>query len=240
VSPEHPGEPIVLVHAFGSSGRAWAPQVAGLGDRHRVLTPDLPGHGEAGGAFTMKAAVGSVVAAIDGAGGRAHLGGISGGAVVAMTTGVEHPDRVSSLVLSAGVAHAPRSFALQRAVTRIAPEPLLGRVLSGLLSGGRPEHAAAAREDFRRCGKRTFLAGLREIAGVDLRPRLHRLTVPTLVLCGSRDRPNIPLSRELAAGIPGAELQIVPGAKHIWNLQQPEAFNLVLGAFVERAASAQG
>lgn len=228
---------VVLVHAFGSSGRAWAPQIAGLGDRHRVLAPDLPGHGDAPGPFTLRRAVDTVAAAIDGAGGTAHVVGISGGAVVALLTGLEHPDRVSSLVLSAGLAHPPRWFAVQRAVTRIAPEPLLARAFRRLLSGGRPEHAAAAAEDFRRCGKRTFLAGLREIAGLDLRPRLDRIAVPALVACGSRDRFNIPLSEELAAGIPGAELRIVDGAEHLWNLQQPEAFNRTVAAFLDRIAA---
>jgi len=230
---------IALVHAFGSSGRAWAPQVAGLGDRHAVLTPDLPGHGGAPGPFTLRGAVESVVAAIDGAGGTAHLAGISGGAVVALLTCLDQPDRVSSLALSAGIAHPPRWFGLQRAMVRIIPEPLLARLLRGQLSGGRAGHAQAAEDDVRRCGKRTFLTGLRELAGIDLRPRLREVAVPTLVLCGSEDRPNIPLSRELAAGIAGAELEIVPGANHLWSLQQPEAFNRILGAFVERAAAAR-
>jgi 3-oxoadipate enol-lactonase len=119
------------------------------------------------------------------------------------------------------------------------PEPLLGRGLRGQLSGGRPEHAQAAGADFRRCGKRTFLAGLGEIAGLDLRPRLNQVAVPTLVLCGSKDRPNIPLSKELAAGIPGAELRIVPGANHLWNLQQPEVFNQPLATFIDGVISAQ-
>jgi hypothetical protein len=43
----------------------------------------------------------------------------------------------------------------------------------------------------------------------------------------------------LAAGIPGAEFQLVPGANHLWNLQQPEAFNQILAAFVDRARPAQ-
>jgi 3-oxoadipate enol-lactonase len=230
---------ITLVHAFGSSGSAWAPQISGLEDRYRILAPDLPGHGDAAGPFTLRAAVESVATTIDGAGGNAHLVGISGGAVVALLTCLEHPDRVRSLVLSAGVAHPPRWFALQQAVMRVIPEPLLDRALRGPPSAGRPEHAQAARADFRRAGKRTYLAGLRAIAGLDLRPRLARVAVPTLVLCGSGDRPNIPLSKELAAGIPGAELQIVPGANHLWNLQQPEAFNQILTAFVDRATPAQ-
>ncbi len=230
-----PPATIVLVHAFGSSRRAWAPQIAGFDDRHRILAPNLPGHGDATGPFTLRGAVESVVTAIDGAGGNADVVGISGGAVVALLTCLEHPDRVNSLVLSAGVAHPPRWFAVQRAVMRVIPEPLLGRVLLSALSGGSPERAQGARDDFRRAGKRTYLAGLRAIAGLDLRPRLDRVAVPTLVLCGSEDRPNIPLSKELAAGIPGAELQIVAGANHLWNLQQPVAFNQALASFVDRA-----
>lgn len=228
---------IVLVHAFGSSSRAWTPQLLALSDRYRVLAPDLPGHGDANGPFTLDRAVESVKVAIEDGGGRAHVIGISGGAVVALLTCLEHPTQVASLVLSAGVAHPPRVFVLQRAITRITPAPILVRGLAGMYSGGRAEHAQAAAEDFRRCGKRTFLAGLRELAGLDLRPRLSQVGVPTLVLCGSKDRVNIPLSRELAAGIPTAELRIVPGATHLWNLQQPETFNHTITAFVDRATS---
>jgi 3-oxoadipate enol-lactonase len=73
---------------------------------------------------------------------------------------------------------------------------------------------------------------LREIAHLDIRGRLGEIAAPTLVLCGARDRPNIPGSRELAAGIPGAELRIIPGANHLWNLQQPELFNQTVDRFV--------
>jgi 3-oxoadipate enol-lactonase len=54
-----------------------------------------------------------------------------------------------------------------------------------------------------------------------------------------KDRANISLSRELAAGIPGAELRIVPDATHLWNLQQPKAFNLTVAEFVDRAQAAE-
>lgn len=99
-------------------------------------------------------------------------------------------------------------------------------------SGGRREYAQVASEDLQRCGKGTLLAMLREIAHLDIRGRLGEIAAPTLVLCGARDRPNIPGSRELAAGIPGAELRIIPGANHLWNLQQPELFNQTVDRFV--------
>src|SRR6266540_1714227 len=96
-------ETVVLVHAFGSSGRE------------------------------------SVRAVVADAGSRAHLVGISGGATVALLTYLEDPGRVASLVLSAGVAHAPRLVLLQRAIQRALPEPVLARLLRGWYSGGRRE-----------------------------------------------------------------------------------------------------
>jgi 3-oxoadipate enol-lactonase len=225
---------VVLVHAFGSIGRAWAPQVAGLGDRYRVLAPDLPGHGGTAGPFTLDRAGESVRAVIADAGGRAHLVGISGGATVALLTYLEDPGRVASLVLSAGVAHAPRLVSLQRAIQRAIPEPVLARLLRGWYSGGRPEYEQVAAEDFRRCGKRTFLAALSELAHVGLRGRLGDVAVPTLVACGARDRVNLGPSREIAAGVATAELRIVPDAVHLWNLQQPELFNETVAEFVAR------
>jgi 3-oxoadipate enol-lactonase len=226
---------VVLVHAFGSSGRAWAPQVAGLGDLYRVIAPDLPGHGEAAGPFTLDRAVESVRAVSADVGG-AHLVGISGGATVALLTYLEHPGLVASLMLSAGVAHAPRLVSLQRAIQRAMPEPVLARLLRGWYSGGRSEYEQVAAEDFRRCGKQTFLAALRELAHVDLRGRLGEVAVPTLVVCGARDRANRGPSREIAAGVPSAELRIVPDAVHLWNLQQPELFNETVTEFVARSS----
>jgi 3-oxoadipate enol-lactonase len=237
------GEPwekssVVLVHALGSSRRAWTSQIQALSDRHLVLAPDLPGHGDTEGPFTLDRAAESVHTTINRGAGNAHVIGISVGAVVALLACLEHPADVASLVLSGGLAHPPRWFVLQRAMTRVTPEPLLLRAFTGMYSGGRAEHADAASDDLRRCGKRTYLAGLRELAGLDLRPRLRQVAAPTLVLCGSRDRANVPLSQELAAGIPAAELRIVAGATHIWNLQQPEEFNDTVAAFLERGAGA--
>lgn len=228
---------MVLVHALGSSRRAWTPQVQALSDRYRVLAVDLPGHGDAEGPFTLDRALESVHITIGQAAGRSHVVGISVGAVVALLACLDRPADVESLVLSGGLAHAPRWMVLQRVMARITPEPLLVRALAGMYSGGRAERADAAVEDFRRCGKHTYLGALRELASLDLRPRLDQVAVPTLVLCGSNDRANVPLSRELAAGIPAAELQIVPGATHLWNLQQPEEFNRTVAAFLEEVAS---
>jgi pimeloyl-ACP methyl ester carboxylesterase len=139
-------------------------------------------------------------------------------------------------MLSAGVAHAPRLVALQRAIQRAMPELLLARILRSWYSGGRREYEQVAAEDFLRCGKQTFLAALKELARVDLRGRLGEVAVPTLVTCGARDRANLGPSREIAAGVPSAELRIVPDAVHLWNLQQPELFNETVAELVARSS----
>jgi len=231
---------IVLVHAFGSSSRAWEPQVRALGDRHRVIAVDLPGHGDAPGPFTLDRAVETVRAAVGGAGEPAFLVGLSGGVAVCLLAYLQGGSPVGGLVLSGGYARVPRAFAVQRAVTRALPEPVLARGMRRALSGGAPAYAAMAAEEFRRCGKATFVSALDALVGLDLRPRLGEVDVPTLVLCGTKDRPNVPLSRELAKGIPGAELRLVVDATHLWNLQQPELFTETLARFVERAGAPTG
>ena len=82
--------------------------------------------------------------------------------------------------------------------------------------------------------KPAMLAILRSLSSLDLRAELATITAPTLVLCGARDRANLPAARALAAGIPGAELQIVPGAGHTWNTELPEEFSRRLTDFYRR------
>jgi pimeloyl-ACP methyl ester carboxylesterase len=170
---------------------------------------------------------------IDDAGDDVYLVGISGGAVVCLLTHLTHAPELAGLVLSGGLAHPPRWFALQRALTRLLPEPALVRGMRSALSGGKHEYAQAAATDLRRCGKPTLVDAQRELATLDLRPKLGHVTAPTLVLCGADDRPNVPLSRELAASIPRAELRVVQGANHLWNLQRPDEFNAMLSTVVE-------
>ena len=227
---------IVLVHAFGSSSRAWVPQLAALRDRYRVLAPDLPGHGGVPGPFTLSRAVGTIVAASNGQ--PACFVGISGGAAVALLACLGHPGAVSGLVLSAGMARPPRMLPVNRAMTRLASPRVLVRSLRDLYSGGRPEYVQTASEDLLRCGKPTMLAALREIGHLDVRDRLAEITVPTLVVCGEDDHPNLATSRELAAGIPGAELRVVRGANHLWNLQQPTLFTDAISKFVNQFVTA--
>jgi 3-oxoadipate enol-lactonase len=75
---------------------------------------------------------------------------------------------------------------------------------------------------------------LEALAGSDFRPLLPGITVPTLVLCGANDKSRLPASRLMASSIPHAELQVIAGAGHIWNLEQPDVFGKTLLTFLSR------
>ncbi len=70
-----------------------------------------------------------------------------------------------------------------------------------------------------------FRAACAQLAELDLRPELHKVKVPVLVLVGEQDEATPPpMSHELAAGLPDARLKIIPGCAHVPQLQAPQVF----------------
>ena len=100
--------------------------------------------------------------------------------------------------------------------------------------GVSPALQQAQRETLTHLGKRGLLRVMRDAGKSDLRSLLPEITLPALVLCGSKDRPNLNAARAIAAGLPHAELHLVPGAGHVWNLEQPEVFSQTVGVFLSR------
>jgi pimeloyl-ACP methyl ester carboxylesterase len=61
---------------------------------------------------------------------------------------------------------------------------------------------------------------------------LDSITVPTLVLVGAEDKPYLGAADYMARKIPGASQVVLPAAGHAANLDQPEAFNAAVLAFL--------
>ncbi len=138
------------------------------------------------------------------------LCGLSWGGLVALRYALERPARVRRLVLTAAFASLPLHLRALQAVLAFAV-----RVIP------RAPHELAD--------------PMREGVRFDARAQLRELDVPTLVLCGERDRLNIRLSRELAELIPDARFELVPHAGHVANVDNPDAFNRLLAAFLPPA-----
>jgi proline iminopeptidase len=73
-----------------------------------------------------------------------------------------------------------------------------------------------------------------EFLTVDLRPQLHKITVPTLVIVGRHDFiTNVAMAEEMVKNIPHAKLEIFEDSGHFAFVEEPEKFYRVIKEFVE-------
>ena len=81
---------------------------------------------------------------------------------------------------------------------------------------------------------RAYRAAMRALALFDSRKRLAEIKVPTLVITADRDT-TVPPPRQklLVEGIPGARQVVISNAGHAVSVEQPEAFNRELFAFLQ-------
>jgi 3-oxoadipate enol-lactonase len=74
-----------------------------------------------------------------------------------------------------------------------------------------------------------YIGGCLAVRDADLAADARRITCPTLVIAGTEDVVTPPeVGRSLAAAIPGARFESVPGAGHIPSIDQPERVNRLL------------
>jgi pimeloyl-ACP methyl ester carboxylesterase len=241
------GPPLVLLHGGWSDGRSWAPQLAGLADEYDVVAWDAPGCGgssDPSAELTLADyadAVADLVAALGL--GRVHLAGHSFGGGLAIAVWADHPDIVRSLVLSGAYAGWRGSLPAEEVEARVRrvlaeldrpPAEWVDAYLSEFYSGTiPPEIRDAVREmmlEVRPAGTRSMTTAF---ADADLRHVLRTIAVPTLLLYGAEDaRAPRRVAEEMHAQIPGARLDLVPGAGHDVNLEAPQEFEAAVRAFL--------
>jgi pimeloyl-ACP methyl ester carboxylesterase len=244
--PEHIGGPaVVLLHGLGSCGDDWPLQLSPLEPFYRVITLDLPGHGQSRlppGWTTVRGLAAPVAALLE----RleeppAHIVGLSLGGAVALQLAVDWPARVRSLIIVNSFARMPHlSAGNGRALVRITlllfgPMSLVGKWIAAGLFPGEDQamlrQVAAERIAANRRG--AYLRLLSAAARFDLRPRLAEVSCPALIVAGDRDA-TVPLEAkvELQARIPGARIEIVPDSGHATPLDAHDAFNALLLGFL--------
>jgi pimeloyl-ACP methyl ester carboxylesterase len=238
------GETVVLIHAFSVDRRMWAPQIAALEGRFRVIRYDLRGHGKSEGPSAPYAPHEDLRSVFDALNiNRATLVGLSAGATIATDFAIAHPDRVTRVILaSPGLSgHVP-----------LTPLTWTQPVFQAA-GAGDPEGAArlwaetpimALRNDF------TAASTVRDLVMSNVRlwtyrtnparqlmppaiGRLSEVKCPALVILGEQDLPHIKeIASLLASGIPGARLVTIPRAGHMVNLDARDAFNQAVDSFL--------
>jgi pimeloyl-ACP methyl ester carboxylesterase len=250
--------PLVLVHGYAASLDTWEPWVARLGERYRLISLDLPGHGltetPAEYAVSTERYVAVVNAVADAAGLQTFsLAGSSMGGRVAWEYALAHSERLDALIL---VDAAGWPFAERRGgaplVFQLLHNPVIGRLLSNLdttaltrqglqasfVNQAMVDDAMVNRyvEFSRAPGHRPILRALQLDYGRFATPDLLAgIAKPTLILSGEQDN-LVPVAqaRRFAAAIPGSELITFPNVGHLPQEEIPDASSEVVANFLAR------
>jgi 3-oxoadipate enol-lactonase len=247
------GLPIILLHAFPLDRTMWAPQVDPISSAgFRVIALDLPEFGgttpEKDGFTIDRCAdiVASFLQALDIP--KAVVVGLSMGGYVAMSIARRHSALLAGMILAdtRAAPDVPQARAnrdkLIAAVQAKGPVAAVDAMLSNLFSEQtrttNPAVIERARQIILRQSTSGIVAGLRALRDrPDAAPELHSVTAPLLVLVGEFDTvtPLLAAAR-IAGNVRKSDLAYIPGAGHLSSLENPEAFNSAVIAFLKQLA----
>jgi 3-oxoadipate enol-lactonase len=237
---------VMLSNSLGTRLEMWNPQMQALTERYRVLRYDSRGHGRSEapeGPYTIEMLADDAIGLLDALGiERVHFCGLSKGGMVGQVLGARHGARLVSLALcSTGCHMPPRQLWDERIRTvteggmaaiadsvverwfteafRREPTVELERVLRMILET--PPHGYAA-----------CCAAIRDM---DLRELITTIRVPTLIIVGEDDPATPPAkAEEIHARIPGSQLEVLPDAAHLLNIEQDVVFDAALMSLLDR------
>lgn len=232
-SDEGQGPAILLSHGFGLTRRMWRRQVDHLKGRYRIITWDFRGHGESDyppdpDQYSEAHSIADMAALLDHLGvARAVVGGLSLGGYTSLSFYAAHPDRCAALlIIDCGPGYrkdAARADWNARAVARAEKFERDG--LNGVQAAD--EHRDAT-------GLAHAARGMLTQSDDRVMQVLPRIAVPSLIIVGENDAPFLGASDYMAKKIPNATKAVIPNAGHVANLDQPDAFNAALDAFLEQ------
>ena len=245
------GGAVVLLHGYPFNRTLWADQVEVLRKSHRVITPDLRGHGDSAvGPASMKRLASDVAAILDSLGiERATIGGLSMGGYVTLAFLRQFPERVNGLILADTRAQADteenkRIRAEQvKTLQSQGMKPIVDAMLPKLLHpetvSKRPDIVKRLRDMMHQTKPEGAAAALEGMAArEDQMELLSSIKVPTLIVVGKED-PLTPLedSQKMHERIGGSRLVVIENASHVSNLERPEEFNTALTSFVSEVGA---
>ncbi len=235
--PRDDPEPLVLVHGSASSLHTWEGWTQRFGARRRIISFDLPGFGLSGpnadGRYSGERDARFVLALLERLQvPRFAIGGNSLGGEVAWRTALLAPQRVTRLILvnATGPEADTGAMGLGRLVARVPglqhvfgtllPRALVVASLRGVYGDAARVDAALVDRHYelllREGNRQALVQRLRQRQPGKDAARLRELTLPTLILWGSRDR-LLPLSvaRQFQRDIAGSKLVLLDGLGHL-------------------------
>jgi pimeloyl-ACP methyl ester carboxylesterase len=242
------GFPVIFLHAGIADSRMWEAQAGAFAQQFDVVRPDLRGYGKSELPPARWSPVQDLLGLIDELGLKpAHLIGCSLGGSVAIDFALDHPDRISKLVLvgsaiggftfrpehahlfadAAAARKAGDLEALNEAMLYLfldGPDRPRGYVAEPLRTLFLDMNGIAVRADFEQAPPAQNMLALR---------RLHEISAPTLVIVGDKDVPTVLEAADLLVeSIPAARKAVIRDAAHLPNLEHPDEFNKLVLDFL--------
>jgi 3-oxoadipate enol-lactonase len=243
------GAPVVtLSHSLATDLSMWDPQLKALTARYRVLRYDTRGHGGTdapAGAYTLEQLADDARALLRALGiQRTHWIGLSMGGMIGQTLALAAPEVFLSLALCDTSSRIPAEAKplwqerIKTAETQgMEPlvEPTLGRWFTAPFREQRKDVVDLVRAMIRATPPRGYAGCCHAISALDLTDRLSAIKLPTLIVVGEEDQGTpVAASRAIQAKIGGSQLEILPSAAHLSNMEQPEAFTKAVTSFLSR------
>jgi aminoacrylate hydrolase len=243
------GFPVLFASGLGGHANFWREQVPVFARSFDVVNHDMRGVGQSDAlrmAYTVEGNAADMIALMDAlAIERAHVIGHATGSAVAQVLAIEHPERLASVVISAGWArqdaYLRRVYTLRRdLLTQLGPAAY---VQASTLMTYPPSWIAKKNEALRQMESQQLagfkaeivLARIDALLAFDRSADLPRIKTPTLVIAAEDDfvSPSY-LSEELARVIPGAEAKFFSHGGHSFMQVSPREFNQAVMPFLEQ------
>jgi pimeloyl-ACP methyl ester carboxylesterase len=243
------GLPLILLHAGIGDVRMWEPQIDSFAERFDVIAPEVRGFGGSELPPERWSPVADILGLIDLLHLKpVHLVGCSLGAMLAIDFALEHPDRISKLVLvgpAIGGANFgknyPEVFAEAKAAEESGNIDAQNQAEMHLFLDGPRRPRGYVKEPVRDLFLKMNGPNLRidweSAPSPDLNPpaaeRLHEITAPVLIIVGDEDVPTIFDAVDLLMEkVPQARKAVIDDAAHLPNLEHPEEFNRLVLDFL--------
>ncbi|NIR48758.1 alpha/beta hydrolase [candidate division KSB1 bacterium] len=244
------GTPVVLLHAFPLNRTMWEPQVQELSNEFQIITPDFRGFGKSGATddpYTMDLLADDILQllktlSLD----EVILGGLSMGGYVAFALYRKQPDMVKGLILADTRAEADSEDGKKnrKAMADLAiqkgPLVIAEQMTPKLLGKTTMLKNDSVVQKVKKMMSSSSIAGISNSSlGMALRddsnPTLKDIACPTLILVGAEDELTpVEAAENLHNKIKNSELQVIPNAGHISNLEQPSEFNNAVKSFLQQ------
>ena len=240
------GEPLVFIHGLGSSARDWELQIVFFSRHYQVIAYDVRGLGQSDkppGPYSIRLFSRDLAGLLEALGiGPAHIVGISLGGMIGLQLAVDAPELLKSLVVVNSMPEMTirtwkqRIQVVQRfLIVQLFGVRKMGEVLARRLFP-KPEQAEARATLVERWAEndpRAYRATGRAIVGWSVIDRLEEITCPVLVVTADQDYTPVEAKASYVKRLPRGKLVVIDDSRHATPVDQPEAFNKAVLAFLQ-------